>query len=188
MLKNIKIPIIMLSLVFLAGILAATVSLAAAATPGDRLTVAGMLQNPQGKGVKEVEVEVLVNGQPIKPTGQEEGVLSGKSGSFVGEFLLPAGTLPGAKVEVKAIKPSWEPLAATPVNVVEAGADAAGNKLFQASAELQVEAPDHPGLLDRHPDLAAGLLDHLLRMDAPHPGGPAGRGPDPVHHLYPWDL
>ena len=139
MLKNIKIPIIMLSLVFLAGILAATVSLAAAATPGDRLTVAGTLQNPQGKGVKEVEVEVLVNGQPIKPTGQEEGVLSGKSGSFVGEFLLPAGTLPGAKVEVKAIKPSWEPLAATPVNVVEAGADAAGNKLFQASQNFKLK-------------------------------------------------
>ena len=109
-----KIPIYLLSLIFLAGLLAATVSLAAEApTAGDRLTVAGMLQNPQGKGVKEVEVEVLVNGQPVKPSGKEEEIISGKSGSFVGEFLLPAGTLPGAKVEVKAAKPSWEPLAAT---------------------------------------------------------------------------
>jgi Na+/H+ antiporter NhaD/arsenite permease-like protein len=138
MLKNLKIPIIILSLVFLAGLLAGTLALAAEAPKaGDRLTVAGMLQNPQGKGVKEVEVEVLVNGQPVMPTGQDEGILTGKSGGFVGEFLLPAGTLPGAKVEIKAAKPSWEPLAATAVNVVEAGADAAGNKLFQASQNFK---------------------------------------------------
>ena len=140
MLKNIKIPIIILSLVFLAGLLAGTMALAAEAPKaGDRLTVAGMLQNPQGKGVKEVEVEVLVNGQPVKPAGQEEEIITGKSGSFVGEFLLPAGTLPGAKVEVKAAKPSWEPLAATAVNVVEAGTDAAGNKLFQASQNFKLK-------------------------------------------------
>jgi Na+/H+ antiporter NhaD/arsenite permease-like protein len=140
MLKNIKIPIVILSLVFLAGLLAATMALAAEAPKaGDRLTVAGMLQNPQGKGVKEVEVEVLVNGQPVKPTGKEEEIITGKSGSFVGEFLLPAGTLPGAKVEVKAAKPSWEPLAASAVNIVEAGADAAGNKLFQASQNFKLK-------------------------------------------------
>ena len=140
MLKNLKIPIIMLALVFLTGLLAATVALAAEAPKtGDRLTVAGMLQNPQGKGVKEVEVEVLVNGQPVKPAGKEEEIITGKSGSFVGEFLLPAGTLPGAKVEVKAAKPSWEPLAATAVNVVEAGTDAAGNKLFQASQNFKLK-------------------------------------------------
>ena len=140
MLKNIKIPIVILSLVFLAGFLTANFALAAEAPKaGDRLTVAGMLQNPQGKGVKEVEVEVLVNGQPVKPAGKEEDIISGKSGSFVGEFLLPAGTLPAAKVEVKAAKPSWEPLAATAVNVVEAGADAAGNKLFQASQNFKLK-------------------------------------------------
>ncbi len=71
MLKNIKIPIVILSLVFLAGFLTANFALAAEAPKaGDRLTVAGMLQNPQGKGVKEVEVEVLVNGQHVK-TGRE---------------------------------------------------------------------------------------------------------------------
>jgi Na+/H+ antiporter NhaD/arsenite permease-like protein len=139
MLKNIKIPVILLSLVFLAGFLAASIALAADAPPGDRLTVAGMLQNPQGKGVKEVAVEVLVNGQPVKPAGKEEEIITGKSGSFVGEFLLPAGTLPAAKVEVKAAKPSWEPLAATAVNVVEAGADAAGNKLYQASQNFKLK-------------------------------------------------
>ena len=67
MMKNIKIPIVILSLVFLSGLLAGTMALAAEAPKaGDRLTVAGMLQNPQGKGVKEVEVEVLVNGQHVK--------------------------------------------------------------------------------------------------------------------------
>jgi hypothetical protein len=34
---------------------------------GDRLSVAGMMQNPQGKGVKEVEVEVLVKASTSRP-------------------------------------------------------------------------------------------------------------------------
>ena len=95
MMKNIKIPIVILSLVFLSGLLAGTMALAAEAPKaGDRLTVAGMLQNPQGKGVKEVEVEVLVNGQHVK-TMKDEDIATGKSGAFVGELRAtgrnPAG-------------------------------------------------------------------------------------------------
>ena len=39
-------------------------------------------------------------------------------------------------MEVKAAKPSWKPIPATPVKVVEAGVDAQGNKLFQAAQNL----------------------------------------------------
>ena len=139
MLKNIKIPIIMLSLVFLAGLLAATVALAAPAPQtGDRLSVAGAMKNPQGRGVKEVEVEVLVNGQHVKAI-KDEDIATGKSGAFLGEFVLPAGTLPAAKVEVKAFKPSWVPLAPTAVQVMEAGTDAQGNKLFQAQQNFNIK-------------------------------------------------
>ncbi|WP_449244591.1 SLC13 family permease [Desulfobacca acetoxidans] len=139
MLKNVKVSIIMLSLIFLAGLLAGTTAMAVPSNQaGDRLSVAGTMKNPQGRGVKEVEVEVLVNGQHVQ-TMKDEDVATGKSGAFLGEFVLPAGTLPAAKVEVKAFKPSWVPLEPTAVQVVEAGTDAAGNKLFQAQQNFNIK-------------------------------------------------
>jgi Na+/H+ antiporter NhaD/arsenite permease-like protein len=124
----------LLGLTLLAGWFFASGVLAAPpAAPGDRLSLSGAIKNPQGKGVKEVEIEVLVNGQHVKPSGVEELVSAGKQGSFVGEFELPAGTLPGARVEVKAFKPAWRPLAPTAVRVVEAGTDQAGHRLFQVA-------------------------------------------------------
>jgi len=139
MLKNIKIPIIMLSLVLLAGLLTANIALAAEAPPGDRLSVAGVVKNPQGKAIKEVDIEVLVNGQHVKPVGKDADIATGSTGSFVSEFILPAGSLPGAKVEVKGAKPNWEPLVPTLLKVVEAGVDQDGNKLFQAQANFTVK-------------------------------------------------
>ena len=131
MLKKIYISFTFMIMVFLAGLPDANFALAAPAPQaGDRLSVAGMVQNPQGRGVKEVEVEVLVNGQHVKPAKDDE-IATGKSGSFLAEFILPAGTLPGAKVEVTAFKPSWKKLAPTTVQVYEAGTDKDGNKLFQ---------------------------------------------------------
>jgi Na+/H+ antiporter NhaD/arsenite permease-like protein len=138
MLKKIKIPLSLLSLVFLAGLLTAGVALAAPPPQaGDRLSVAGVMQNPQGRGVKEVEVEVLVNGRHVK-TAKDDDIVTGKSGSFMAEFILPAGTLPEAKVEVKAFKPSWKTLPPTPVQVIEAGLDKDGNKLFQAQGNFNI--------------------------------------------------
>ncbi len=111
-----------------------SVALAAPTAPGDRLVVSGMIKNPQGKGVKEVEVEVLVNGQAVKPADKEvEEIVTGKNGSFVAEFDLPTGTLPNAKVELKAFKPSWRPLDATPLTLVDAGLEQSGQRLYQAS-------------------------------------------------------
>jgi Na+/H+ antiporter NhaD/arsenite permease-like protein len=124
-----------LSLVLLACFLFTSVVLAAPtpAPPGDRLTVSGTFKNPSNKGVKEVEVEVLVNGKHVKPEGKDEDIATGKQGTFMREFSLPAGTLPSAKVEVAAKKPSWEALKPTAASVVDAGTDAKGNRLFQAA-------------------------------------------------------
>ena len=61
------------------------------------------------------------------------------------DFILPPGTLPAAKVEVKAAKPSWKPIPATPVKVVEAGGDAQGHKLFQAAQNLTLNRTITPG-------------------------------------------
>ena len=109
--------------------------LAAAPQTGDRLTVAGVMKNPQGRGVPEVEVEMLVNGQHVKAANNEE-IATGKSGSFLAEFILPAGTLPGAKVEVAGFKPSWKKLSPTVVQVYETGVDKDGNRLFQAQGDF----------------------------------------------------
>jgi Na+/H+ antiporter NhaD/arsenite permease-like protein len=130
----------------IAGFLAASAVFAASApAPGDRLSVSGLVTDPMGKGLKEVEVEVLVNGQHVKPEGKTAEVSTGKPGGFVADFNLPAGTLPAAKVEVKAAKPSWKPIPATKVQVVEAGADAQGNKLFQAAQNLTLNRTITPG-------------------------------------------
>jgi hypothetical protein len=133
--KLIYCAIFIFSLVSLVGFLAAPVLAAPAPPAGDRLSVAGVINNPQGKGVKEVEVEILVNGHHVKTVKAEE-IVTGKSGSFLAEFLLPAGTLPEAKVEVVAQKPSWRPLAPTPVPVYETGVDQNGNKVFQGQGNF----------------------------------------------------
>jgi len=125
-----------LTALLIAGFLAPTAVSAAPAPAGDHLAVSGLVTNPMGKGLKEVEVEVLVNGRHVKPTGKDAEVSTGKPGGYVADFILPAGTLPGAKVEVQASKPSWKPIPATPVKLVEAGSDAQGNKLFQAAQNL----------------------------------------------------
>jgi len=105
----------------------------ALAAPTDRLTVSGAFLNAQSKAVKEVGIEVLVNGQAVEPMAYEKEISSGSKGAFSAVFELPAGTLPAAKVEVKAHKPSWEPLQPTPIKVVEAGVDEQGNRLFESA-------------------------------------------------------
>jgi len=134
-------------LIFLliAGLLAASAVFAAPAPLGDHLAISGLVTNPMGKGLKEVELEVLVNGQHVKPTGKEAEIATGKPGGFVADFILPPGTLPAAKVEVKAAKPSWKPIPATPVKVVEAGTDAQGNRLFHAAQNLTLNRTITPG-------------------------------------------
>ena len=74
-----------------------------------------------------------MNGQAVKPLGKDAEITSGSKGAFSAQFELPPGTLPAAQVEVKAHKPSWEPLKPTPVKVVEAGTDEQGNRLFETA-------------------------------------------------------
>jgi Na+/H+ antiporter NhaD/arsenite permease-like protein len=107
--------------------------------PGDRLTVSGVMEDAQGKGVKEVEVELLVNGRPIPPLGRDEHLASGNKGSFVGRYRLPAGTLPEARVQVRAAKPSWQARESGALKVLEAGTDESGHRVFQAQANLTLK-------------------------------------------------
>ncbi len=109
---------------------------AAPPPPGDRLSVAGVFVDRQGTGVPEVEVEVLVNGRPVKPLGNNDKIATGSNGSFQGEFILPAGTFPGSQVEVQGHKPNWKPLSSTPVTLGAGGQDQEGNNRFQAQGRF----------------------------------------------------
>jgi hypothetical protein len=114
-------------------------SSAAPPEQGDHLTVSGIITDAQGKGVKEAEIELLVNGKPVKPLGREEHLETGVKGSFVGRYLLPPGALPDAKVQVRAVKPSWQAGESGVLKVLDAGPDPGGNRLFQAQADLTLK-------------------------------------------------
>jgi Na+/H+ antiporter NhaD/arsenite permease-like protein len=137
-------------------VLAASSFLGAQAAPPaqvDRLSLSGKFKNPQGGGVKEVEIEVLVNGQAVKPLGDEEHLATGAKGSFYADFLVPAGTFPEAKVEVKAHKPSWHELPPTRVDILPAGVDQEGRRLFKASQDFPIKRQITPAFW-----IATGIL------------------------------
>jgi len=112
---------------------------AAQTEKSDHLTVSGIIADAQGKGVKEAEIELLVNGKQVNPLGRDEHLETGSKGSFVGRYRLPQGALPDAKVQVKAAKPSWQPRESDPIKVLNAGMDAEGNRIFQGQADLTLK-------------------------------------------------
>jgi Na+/H+ antiporter NhaD/arsenite permease-like protein len=105
-------------------------SASAQSETGDRLSVAGVVSDLQGKGIQGARVEVIVNGLPA-PAESPEAIITDKNGSFLATFVAPVGTLPLAQVEVKASKPSWKP-EVLPVKVVQPGNGPARPAGFQA--------------------------------------------------------
>jgi Na+/H+ antiporter NhaD/arsenite permease-like protein len=73
--------------------------------PHDILIVSGTVTNVQKKGVKEVGLHFSLNGKALE---LEEEVTTSKAGRYEAELKLPAGTLPAAKVELEARKPSFK--------------------------------------------------------------------------------
>src|SRR5208337_4228000 len=78
---------------------ASTASLEKKPETGDKLTVSGVIEDTQGKGVKEVEIELLLNGRKVPAQGQDERLGSGGQGAFVGRYRLPRGALPESPYE-----------------------------------------------------------------------------------------
>jgi Na+/H+ antiporter NhaD/arsenite permease-like protein len=115
-------------------------------SPGDRLSLSGVIKNLQGNGVKEAEVEVLLDGQPLAPAGKDETIHTGSQGNFLAVFLLPQGTLPEARVEVEVTKPSWQEIGPSPVVPIQVGTDEQGNRLFQAQVDLTMKRQVTPAL------------------------------------------
>jgi Na+/H+ antiporter NhaD/arsenite permease-like protein len=127
-----------LTIVFLVTLACPWSAVAAPLQTGDLLTLSGVTEDAQGKGVKEVKIEVLVNGQPVTPV-EGEHLETGSKGGYVGRFRLPPGTLPAAQVQVRAMKPSWQAGKSQGLQVLDAGVDAAGNRLFQAQTTLTMK-------------------------------------------------
>ena len=127
--------LIILCLMLIPGLSAATAR-AADSGPQDRLSLAGSILNTEGGGVKEADVEVLVNGRHAKPEGKKASIVTGSQGGFLGQFHLPAGSLAGARVEVQVKKPNWRELPPALVTLLPGGQDQSGNNLFQAQAHL----------------------------------------------------
>jgi Na+/H+ antiporter NhaD/arsenite permease-like protein len=137
--KKYQVIILALCLSLLTSLFFASRAMAAPPAQGDRLSLAGAIKNLQGKGIKEVVVEVLVNGRLIKPVGKEETITTGSQGNFLAELQLPGGTLPAARVEVRAHKPCWHEISPAMVKLLEVGVDQAGNRLFQAQQTLTMK-------------------------------------------------
>ena len=124
------VSIILLGMLFAPGLIISG-SFAASVAPQDRLSLAGTIKNPEGTGVKEADVEVLINGRHLVPEGKKKTIVTGNQGNFSASFRLPAGALAGASVEVLAHKPNWRKPQATAVRFWPMGQDPAGNALYQ---------------------------------------------------------
>lgn len=106
----------------------------AAAAP-DRLSLAGMMRDAQGRALEGVQVQVEINGQPLV---LEEPLVTNKRGAFVVEAPLPAGVFPSQAI-IKATKHGFQPLAAAPLNIVGFHRDPSGARVLQGAATFTLE-------------------------------------------------
>jgi len=98
------------------------------AGPSDVLTLTGHIANAQGKGIKEVKVEVFVDGKAVHLADE---LVTRDGGNFQIKLPFPQGSLPAAKVEMELSKPSYKSSGRIPVeHVLEDHKDAKGNVYF----------------------------------------------------------
>ena len=113
----------------------------AAGSP-DLLIVSGTITNAQGKGIKDVEVEAFLDGKKMELADQ---VITSNRGSYEARLTFPPGTLPGAKVDLVASKPSYESTGhVTLYKVVKEGVDDKGNATYLAHASLTLNRTTSP--------------------------------------------
>jgi Na+/H+ antiporter NhaD/arsenite permease-like protein len=105
----------------------------------DHLMVAGTVKNTQEKGVKDVTVEVTVDGRHLQPLGREADIRTGVRGSFAANFVLPAGTLPKAQVAVRATKTAWRDSGLLPVKLQPGEVNEAGHRIYYVHQNVTLE-------------------------------------------------
>jgi Na+/H+ antiporter NhaD/arsenite permease-like protein len=110
--------------------------------PSDILIVSGTIANAQGKGVKEVGVHFFLNGQKIE---LKEEAATSKDGIYKVEIALPAGSLPGSKVEMQADKPSYqETQQIVLASIAKEKTDAQGNTYYLAHQNVTINRAVSP--------------------------------------------
>ncbi len=110
--------------------------------PADILIVSGTVSNVQGKAVKEVALHFFLNGSKVE---LDEETTTSKAGRYEAEFKLPAGTLPAAKVELGAQKPSFKTTEKIVLDkIVKEKIDEKGNTYYLAHQNLILQRAVSP--------------------------------------------
>jgi Na+/H+ antiporter NhaD/arsenite permease-like protein len=100
----------------------------APAGPSDYLTLTGHIANPQGKGIKEVKVELFVDGKAVHLADE---LATRDGGNFQIKLPFPQGKVPSAKVEMELSKPSFKSSGRIPVeHVLEDHKDGKGDVYY----------------------------------------------------------
>ena len=111
--------------------------------PSDVLVVSGTVTNSQGKAVKGAELTFFVAGQRVKLA---EEVTTSAHGTYEAQLELPAGTLPGARVEVMAGRPSYQSTGRLSLqHVLPEQVDGGGNRVYLAHFSTTLERALSPG-------------------------------------------
>jgi Na+/H+ antiporter NhaD/arsenite permease-like protein len=109
----------------------------------DILTVSGVISDAQKKPVKDAEITFFINGN--KQVVKEE-VTTSKGGQYIVDLELPAGTLPGAKVEMEASRPSYKASERVALqNIVQEKVGEAGEAHYLAHHNITLSRAITPG-------------------------------------------
>jgi hypothetical protein len=110
--------------------------------PGDLLIVSGVISDAQKKPLKDVEIGVWVNDKKI----EMEEVVTGKNGAYEAEFRIPAGSIPGAVVEIEAGKASFRHSGRLGLgSIVKEKDDGQGSAVWLAHLNIQMARAITPG-------------------------------------------
>ena len=109
----------------------------------DILTVSGVISDAQKKPVKDAEITFFLNGN--KQVVKEE-VTTSKGGQYIVDLELPAGTLPGAIVEMEASRPSYKASERVALqNIVQEKVGEAGEIHYLAHHNITISRAITPG-------------------------------------------
>jgi Na+/H+ antiporter NhaD/arsenite permease-like protein len=103
---------------------------------GDLLVVSGIMTDAQKKPIKDVQINLYVDGRKIEFADE---VATGKNGAYKVDIPLPAGTLRGAVVEVEAEKPSFKNSGRLSLgSIVKEKDDGQGSAVYLAHLNVQM--------------------------------------------------
>ncbi|HKK14512.1 MAG TPA: ArsB/NhaD family transporter [Gammaproteobacteria bacterium] len=115
-----------------------------AAVGSDVAIVAGSITNPQGKGVKDASLTFYLDGRQLKVP---EPVITGENGVYETRLELPAGSLPGARLQVRVQRPSYATAGPMAVSeVLPDGVTRDGHPRFLAHFSLTLQRTLSPAL------------------------------------------